>query len=157
MLRLLAVIAAATPLATGATPTPAGSSPGVATCADAVLGNPDVPDGPIEFFEYRGWGETAVKGSGRSWTVKMGAAVAGDQSVTVTVVPRDQHRARLDYGDGPPRRAVRFEPCRDHARSTGWAGGVRLTELRRFTVEVKLKGEPPFREVLLNLPRKLSG
>ena len=153
MLRLLATALVATPLVAAAAPPAAGVSVGVAGCVEAVSGNPPAGRGPIKFFEYRGWAESAVEKPDGTWDVKMGAAVRGGDPVTVRVVPRHQDRAALVYGGRTPRSAVRFEPCADHTRSTGWAGGVRLTKLRRFTVEIRMGDEAPIREVLLDLPR----
>ena len=134
---------------------PADSRGDVAACRDAVLGNPPAGDGPIRFAEYAGWAEAAVDRPDGLWEVKMGAAVRGKAPVTVRVLPRHQDRAALISGGRESASRIRVEPCRDHRRSTGWAGGVRLSERRPFTIEIRTRGHPPVREVLLDKPRRL--
>jgi hypothetical protein len=155
VLPVIALTLAFASLGTGAAGSPADVRSAVAECQDAASGNPDLGTDRIEFAEYRGWADGLVQGKDGNWTVKMGAVVRGSRPVTVRVIPAHQGRAALVYGRDGPASQVRFEPCADHPRSTGWPGGARLTERRRFTVEIRVAGKPPERRVLLDKPRHL--
>ena len=157
VLPVFAIAVALASLGTAGGNSPADVRSAVAECRDAALGNPDLGKGRIVFAEYRGWADALVEGEDGKWTVKMGAVVRGSMPVTVSVLPRDRDRAALIYGRDGPASQVRFEPCSDHARSTGWAGGVRITERRRFTVVIRSAGRDPVRRVLLDEPRHLPG
>ena len=156
VLPVMALTLAFASLGTAAGAPPATVESAVAECKDAALGNPDLGAGRIAFAEYRGWADGLVQGKDGNWTVKMGAVVRGKGPVTVRVVPSQRERVALVYGRDGPASQVRFEPCADHARSTGWPGGVRLTERRRFTVEIRAAGRAPELRVLLDKPRHMS-
>lgn len=152
---LIAIALAYVSLGTGAPEAPAEVASVTADCADAVVGNPDVGKGRLVFAEYEGWAENIEQAENGSWNVKMGAVLRGRRDVVVRVIPSHQDRAALMYDRRRAASQVRFEPCRDHRRSTGWAGGVVLTRLRPFKVDVRMGPGEAKRRVLLDLPRHL--
>ena len=156
MLPVFALSLAIASIGTASPGSPAEAPSSVAECRAAVLGNPDLGHGRMAFGEYPGWAEGLKPNRDGTWTVKMGAAVRGSRPVTVSVIPAHRHRAALIYGGHTSASQVRFEPCADHARSTGWAGGVKVTERRPFRVEIRSPGRPPIRRALLDEPRHLS-
>lgn len=158
MLRLVAVVylIAAIGSASGGDSAARVTSPAevaseTAACSAAVIG--EVPAGarqPIRFLEYRGALDGAVRSKSGLWSVKLGAAIRGDEPVTVTVARRQQDNAALVYGSHVAALQVRFEPC-EGQRSTGWAGSLKLVARKPVTVEIRVAGKRPTREVLLDL------